>query len=56
MRQGTRQRKGRRLTVISRRRPWNVDSFAAVFAAFVMQRLAEQDLNEPIAEQEEVTA
>ena len=56
MRRVTRQRKGRRLTVISRRRPWNVDAFAAVFAAYVMQRLAEKQLNEPITEQDEVTA
>jgi hypothetical protein len=33
----------RRLTVIARRRPWNADLLANVFAAYVLHRLHEQD-------------
>ena len=33
----------RRLTVIARRRPWNAESFAKVFAAYVLHRVNEQD-------------
>jgi hypothetical protein len=33
----------RRLTVIARRQPWNVESLANVFAAYVLHRLHEQD-------------
>ena len=33
----------RRLTVIARRRPWNTESLANVFAAYVLHRLNEQD-------------
>jgi hypothetical protein len=42
--QGIAKRKtNRRLTVIARRRPWNADSLANVFAAYVLHRLHEQD-------------
>jgi hypothetical protein len=33
----------RRLTVIGRRRPWNTEAFARVFAAYVLHRVNEQD-------------
>jgi hypothetical protein len=33
----------RRLTVISRRRAWDADVMANVFAAYVLHRLHEQD-------------
>jgi hypothetical protein len=33
----------RRLTVIARRRPWNAEELASVFAAYVLHRLNEQN-------------
>jgi hypothetical protein len=38
-----RKKTHRRLTVISRRRPWDADKMANVFAAYVLHRVSEQD-------------
>jgi hypothetical protein len=55
MRHVAKRQPRRRLTVISRQRPWNVTSFAEVFAAYVLQQLAEQDQSDQTIEDEEVT-
>lgn len=38
-----RHKSNRRLTVIARRRPWNVELLANVFAVYVLHRVNEQD-------------
>ena len=43
MQGSTKHKPHRRLTVIARRRPWNADLMASVFAAYVLHRLNEQD-------------
>jgi hypothetical protein len=43
MQDNVKRKTSRRLTVISRRRPWNTESLANVFAAYVLHRVNEQD-------------
>jgi hypothetical protein len=43
MQDNARQKPPRRLTVIARRRPWDTEAFARVFAAYVLHRVNEQD-------------
>ena len=50
MQGNTKRKSSRRLTVISRQRPWNAESVANVFAAYVLHRLHEQDGKTPAAD------